>query len=202
MWKFLQIRKIQKDRKKLPDTFLPFLRQLMDGWGSPRAEQKNVETPPTRTPWLIGFFIISGGSKFLKTIFQWLIIFGHFSNIAQKPNNRILNFYSFFFLLNRLTCEILNIWKFWEISIYNPNNYFLWSYYYFFLTISIFKPLEIWIGRMWEEVLKAEFKRIYFKSFKLFLKFIFLFILFNNSSWNLHYDFNSSQTFPTWNFSR
>lgn len=33
----------------VPDTFLPFLRQTMDGMGSPRAAQKKLATPPTRT---------------------------------------------------------------------------------------------------------------------------------------------------------
>lgn len=46
----------------VPDTFLPLLRQTIDGIGSPRAEQKNVATFPTRTAWLDGRLMISGGS--------------------------------------------------------------------------------------------------------------------------------------------
>lgn len=38
----------------------------MDGIGSPRAAQKKLATPPTRTDWLIGRFVISGGSKMKK----------------------------------------------------------------------------------------------------------------------------------------
>lgn len=33
----------------------------MLGCGSPLAPQKNVATPPTRTPWFVGLRIISGG---------------------------------------------------------------------------------------------------------------------------------------------
>lgn len=46
----------------VPDTFLPFFRHTIVGIGSPRAAQKKLATPPTRTDWLIGRFVISGGS--------------------------------------------------------------------------------------------------------------------------------------------
>lgn len=45
-----------------PEIFLPFFRHVIVGLGSPRTEQKKLATPPTRTPWFVGFFTISGGS--------------------------------------------------------------------------------------------------------------------------------------------
>lgn len=52
--------------QNLLETFFAFLRQTMVGWGSPRAAQKKLATPPTRTPWFVGFFVISGGSVFKR----------------------------------------------------------------------------------------------------------------------------------------
>lgn len=48
--------------RNLLETFLAFFRQTIVGCGSPRAAQKKLATPPTRTPWFVGFFVISGGS--------------------------------------------------------------------------------------------------------------------------------------------
>lgn len=56
----------KKEEKDNPqnslETFFAFFRQTMVAWGSPRAAQKKLATPPTRTPWFVGFFVISGGS--------------------------------------------------------------------------------------------------------------------------------------------
>lgn len=57
----------------VPDTFLLFLRQTIDGIGSPLAAQKKLATPPTRTDWLIGRFVISGGSTMKKKTHKNLV---------------------------------------------------------------------------------------------------------------------------------